>query len=165
MPPTGTLIQGLEADVDGEPCPPRLVRWLATLPEDLLNVLHVLAADGHGAWLVGGCVRDAMLGSPSTDIDLCTTCTPDRMLTLFDERAIPTGADFGTITIKGDGRHYEATTLRTESLYRDGRRPDRVVWGTSLREDLSRRDFTFNSMAVDVARQQLYDPYLSLIHI
>lgn len=159
MPPTGTLIQGLEADVDGEPCPPRLVRWLATLPEDLLNVLHVLAADGHGAWLVGGCVRDAMLGSPSTDIDLCTTCTPDRMLTLFDEQAIPTGADFGTITIKGDGRHYEATTLRTESLYRDGRRPDRVVWGTSLREDLSRRDFTFNSMAVDVARQRLYDPY------
>ncbi len=159
MPPSRTLIQGLEADVVGGPCPPPLVRWLATLPEDLLNVLEVLAKDGHGAWLVGGCVRDAWLGTPSTDIDVCTTCTPDRMLTLFGERAIPTGVDFGTITIKGDGRHYEATTLRTESLYRDGRRPDSVVWGTSLREDLSRRDFTFNSMAVDVARQLLYDPY------
>ena len=155
----GRLMQGLEADVVGEPCPPPLVRWLATLPDDLLNVLQALAEDGHGAWLVGGCVRDAWLGTPSTDIDVCTTCTPDRMLTLFGERAIPTGVDFGTVTIKGDGRHYEATTLRTESLYRDGRRPDRVVWGTSLREDLSRRDFTFNSMAVDVARQLLYDPY------
>ena len=104
MPPTGTLIQGLEADVDGEPCPPRLVRWLATLPEDLLNVLHVLAADGHGAWMVGGCVRDAMLGSPSTDIDVCTTCTPDRMLTLFDERAIPlpSSPQHG-VSLKGKG--------------------------------------------------------------
>ena len=95
----GRLMQGLEADVVGGPCPPPLVRWLATLPDDLLNVLQVLAEDGHGAWLVGGCVRDAWLGTPSTDIDVCTTCTPDRMLTLFGERAIPTGVDFGTVTI------------------------------------------------------------------
>jgi tRNA nucleotidyltransferase/poly(A) polymerase len=81
------------------------------------------------------------------------------MLTLFGDQAIPTGLDFGTVTIKGVGRHYEVTTLRTESLYRDGRRPEKVSWGTSLSEDLSRRDFTFNSMAVDVARQALYDPY------
>ena len=158
MPPTGTLIQGLEADVDGEPCPPPVGSLARNAPEDLLNVLHVLAADGHGAWLVGGCVRDAMLGSPSTDIDLCTTCTPDRMLTLFDERE-------PSQPVRGLRNHHHQrrrTPLRSHDvanrvLYRDGRRPDRVVWGTSLREDLSRRDFTFNSMAVDVARQRLYD--------
>lgn len=153
------LQKGLEADLAGAPCPPALLRWLASLPDDLLAILQTLAGDGAGAWLVGGCVRDAWLAAPSVDIDVCTTCTPERMLDLFGDQAIPTGLDFGTITVKGEGRHYEVTTLRTESLYRDGRRPEKVVWGTSLSEDLSRRDFTFNSMAVDVARQVLYDPY------
>ena len=159
MSSTKTLPEGLEADLPGTPCPPALLRWLASLPDDLLAVLQTLAEDGAGTWLVGGCVRDAWLGKASVDIDLCTTCTPERMLTLFGDQAIPTGLDFGTVTIKGVGRHYEVTTLRTESLYRDGRRPEKVSWGTSLSEDLSRRDFTFNSMAVDVARQALYDPY------
>ena len=159
MSSTKTLPKGLEADLKGAPCPPALLRWLASLPDDLLAVLQTLAEDGAGTWLVGGCVRDAWLGKASVDIDLCTTCTPERMLTLFGDQAIPTGLDFGTVTIKGVGRHYEVTTLRTESLYRDGRRPEKVSWGTSLSEDLSRRDFTFNSMAVDVARQALYDPY------
>lgn len=157
-----TLTKGLPADVEGEPCPPQLVRWLATLKDDLLSILETLAKEGEGVWLVGGCVRDAWLGTPSTDIDLCTTCTPDRLLTIFGDRAIPTGVDFGTVTVKGKDGHFEITTLRTESLYRDGRRPERVDWGTSLKEDLSRRDFTFNSMAVDVARQLLYDPYNGL---
>tara|TARA_Y100000766_G_scaffold74124_5_gene62603 strand:- start:2392 stop:3756 length:1365 start_codon:yes stop_codon:yes gene_type:complete len=159
MSSTKTLLEGLEADLPGAPCPPALLRWLASLPDDLLAVLQTLAEDGAGTWLVGGCVRDAWLGQPSVDIDLCTTCTPERMLVLFGDQAIATGLEFGTITIKGVGRHYEVTTLRTESLYRDGRRPEEVTWGSSLSEDLSRRDFTFNSMAVDVARQILYDPY------
>ena len=159
MSSTKTLAEGLEADLPGAPCPPPLLRWLASLPDDLLAVLQTLAEDGAGTWLVGGCVRDAWLSKPSVDIDLCTTCTPERMLTLFGDQAIPTGLEFGTITLKGVGRHYEVTTLRTESMYRDGRRPETVSWGVSLSEDLSRRDFTFNSMAVDVARQVLYDPY------
>ena len=159
------LTPGLEADMAGNPCPPMLRRWLGTLPNDLLTVLQTLANDGAGAWLVGGCVRDAWLGDPSSDIDVCTTCPPDRMLTLFGEKAIPTGVDYGTVTVKGEGRHYEVTTLRTESMYRDGRRPEHVQWGSSLREDLSRRDFTFNSMAVDVARQLLYDPFQGAIDL
>lgn len=153
------LLEGLEADMDGTPCPPAVARWLATLPEDLLGLLQTLAEAGEGAWLVGGCVRDAWLGEAAPDIDVCTTCEPQRMMEIFGERAIPTGIDFGTVTVKGAGQHYEVTTLRTESLYRDGRRPDMVSWGRSLKEDLSRRDFTFNSMAVDVARCRLYDPY------
>ena len=156
---TDALPEGLEADMDGTPCPPAIARWLATLPDDLLGLLQTIAEAGEGAWLVGGCVRDAWLGEAAPDIDVCTTCTPERMMELFGDRAIPTGIDFGTITVKGIGQHYEVTTLRTESLYRDGRRPDVVAWGRSLKEDLSRRDFTFNSMAVDVARRQLYDPY------
>ena len=154
-----TLTRGLPADLQGEPCPPQLVRWLATLPGELLSILETIAKQGEGAWLVGGCVRDAWLGTPSTDIDICTTCPPDKMMAVFGDRAVPTGIDFGTVTIKGGSRHFEVTTLRTESLYRDGRRPERVEWGRSLKEDLSRRDFTFNSMAVDVARQRLYDPH------
>ena len=156
---TEALPEGLEADMDGAPCPPPIARWLATLPSDLLSLLQTLAEAGEGVWLVGGCVRDAWLGEAAPDIDICTTCTPGRMMELFGDRAIPTGIDFGTITVKGQGRHYEVTTLRTESLYRDGRRPDVVSWGRSLKEDLSRRDFTFNSMAIDVARHRLYDPY------
>ena len=58
----------------------------------------------------------------------------DRLLTLFGDRAIPTGIEFGTVTVKGRGKHYEVTTLRTESLYRDGRRPEHVEWGLSLRK-------------------------------
>ncbi|MEL0331756.1 MAG: CCA tRNA nucleotidyltransferase [Candidatus Poseidoniales archaeon] len=154
-----TLTKGLQADLDGQPCPPQLLRWLAALDDDLISLLETIAKEGEGAWLVGGCVRDAWLGAPSTDIDVCTTCPPDRLLTLFGDRAIPTGIEFGTVTVKGQGKHYEVTTLRTESLYRDGRRPEHVEWGVSLREDLSRRDFTFNSMAVDVARQEMYDPF------
>jgi len=153
------LTEGFPADLEGEPCPPQLIRWLATLDDDLLLLLDTIANEGEGAWLVGGCVRDALMGTASTDVDLCTTCTPDRMMTLFGDKAIATGVDFGTVSIKGTKGHFEVTTLRTESLYRDGRRPEHVEWGRSLKEDLSRRDFTFNSMAVDVARGVLYDPF------
>lgn len=148
-----------EADLVGEPCPPNLLRWLATLPARVIEILDRLAEQGHGAWLVGGCVRDAWFGDEVGDIDICSTCPPEEMLNLFGNDAIPTGVEFGTVTIKGDGEHFEVTTLRTESQYRDGRHPEQVEWGTSLQEDLSRRDFTINSMAVDVARGLLYDPF------
>jgi len=148
-----------EADLVGEPCPPNLLRWLATIPSRVIEILDLLAEHNHGAWLVGGCVRDAWFGDDVGDIDICSTCPPEEMMRLFGSDAIPTGVDFGTVTIKGDGEHFEVTTLRSESQYRDGRRPERVDWGTSLKEDLSRRDFTINSMAVDVARGLLYDPY------
>ena len=71
MSSTKNLTPGLEADMAGNPCPPMLLRWLGTLPNDLLTVLQTLANDGAGAWLVGGCVRDAWLGDPSSDIDVC----------------------------------------------------------------------------------------------
>lgn len=150
---------GREAALAGVSCPEPLNRWIEMLPDDLVDILNQITEAGHGAWAVGGCVRDALLGVPSGDIDLCSTCTPEEAMKLFGGQAIPTGIDFGTVTVKGAGQHYELTTLRSEGMYRDGRRPDQVTWGTSLKEDLSRRDFTFNAMAVDVARRILYDPF------
>ena len=157
----GGPILGQEADMDGHPLPPQIQHWVDTLPAALLDVINTLAGNGHGVWLVGGAVRDAWLGQAAylPDIDLATTCEPEEMLRLFGDQAIPTGVDFGTVTVKSGGQHYEVTTLRTESLYRDGRRPDLVHWGGSLKEDLSRRDFTFNSMAIDLSRRLYYDPF------
>jgi len=153
------LTSGMEADAPGIPCSDALIRWLNSLPQDLLSVLDTLAGEGHGAWLVGGAVRDATMGVGVGDIDICTTSKPEQTMALFGNRAIATGIQFGTVTVKGDQQNFEVTTLRTESLYRDGRHPEKIEWGMSLKEDLSRRDFTFNSMAIDVARAMLYDPY------
>ncbi len=157
----GTWIAGMEADLPGIDVPAHLTQWLATLPEDLREIVNQLCSEGYGVWLVGGAVRDAVQGRTdrAPDIDIATSCTPDEMLSLFGDRAVPTGVEFGTVTVKGRTQHYEVTTLRSESLYRDGRHPEHVRWGRSLREDLSRRDFTVNSMAIDVARKQLYDPF------
>lgn len=155
------FVPGVEADLVGEPVPARMRAWLRGLPDDLCAILNKLCTNGHGAWLVGGAVRDAWVGvsDGEIDIDVATTHPPEEVLSLFGTDAIDTGSAFGTITVKGEGNHYEITTLRTESLYRDGRRPEHVEWGDSLKEDLSRRDFTFNSMAVDAGRALLYDPY------
>ena len=157
----GEPFLGIEADIEGEPLPPQMHRWVASLAPPLMDIITTLASHGHGVWLVGGAVRDAWLDQTANvpDIDLATTCEPQETLRLFGENAIATGVEFGTVTVKAGDHQYEVTTLRTESLYRDGRRPDHVAWGQSLREDLSRRDFTFNSMAVDPLRGLFYDPF------
>ena len=150
------------ADTQGCALPVHMEAWLNDLPDEVLAIITTLADHGHGAWLVGGCVRDAWLGISSDDVDLCTSCPPETMMSIFGEKAIPTGVQFGTVSIKGANTLYEVTTLRTESLYADGRRPSQVAWGISLKEDLQRRDFTMNSMAVDVKLRQLYDPHQGL---
>ena len=126
--------------------------------EDLVHVLDVLCAGGFGAWVVGGSVRDCILGKIPTDYDICTDATPQQVIESFDD-TIPTGERYGTITVKSGNSMFEVTTLRTETGYGDGRRPDAVEWGTSLSVDLSRRDFTMNSMAYDCARGLLHDPF------
>ena len=126
--------------------------------EDLMHVLDVLCAGGFGAWIVGGSVRDCILGKIPSDYDICTDATPQEVIESFDD-TIPTGEKYGTITVKSGDSMFEVTTLRTETGYGDGRRPDVVEWGTSLSVDLSRRDFTMNSMAYDCARELLHDPF------
>ena len=145
--------EGLLADVNGLSMPSLLQE-----NEDLSHVLDVLCAGGYGAWVVGGAVRDSLLGRIPHEYDICTTATPDEVIESFDD-TIPTGAKFGTITVKSGTSMFEVTTLRTETGYGDGRRPDVVEWGDSLLTDLSRRDFTINAMAYDLARELLHDPF------
>lgn len=122
-----------------------------------LKVVRRLAQAGHEAYLVGGCVRDRMIGRPLHDIDIATSAMPEAVQALFP-RTLPTGLQHGTVTVMVDGTPFEVTTYRTESGYSDARRPDEVTFVSDIREDLSRRDFTFNAMAVGLDGAVL-DPF------
>ena len=146
-------------DAHNAPLPEQLVEWVNRLPNDINSIITKIAEAGGGVWIVGGAVRDALLGLEDEDIDLAVSLPPEKMLEVFPD-ALPTGIAYGTFTLRGEeGRFYEATTLRTESEYNDGRRPEVVNFGTSLLGDLERRDFTFNAMAIDVRRHLLHDPF------
>lgn len=99
-----------------------------------------------------------MIGHKPSDINIAVDLTPEEMLEIFND-AILTGEEFGTVSLRGKNCLYQATTLRTDGEYKDGRRPENVTWGKSLKDDLERRDFTINAMAIDVARKLLYDPH------
>ena len=118
------------------------------VPDYVTRLLAVLSAGGHRGYLVGGCLRDLLLGKTPHDFDLTTDATPDEMLALFaDLRVIPTGLAHGTVTVLSGGRPVEITTHRRDGAYTDSRHPDSVTFTRQLREDLSRRDFTVNAMA------------------
>lgn len=121
------------------------------------QVLRKLEEHGWEAWFVGGCVRDALRGKPCDDIDITTNATPQEVTAVFGEKnIIETGLAHGTVTVKP--QMAEVTTYRTEGKYTDHRHPDQVTFVRSLREDLKRRDFTINAMAMD-CRGHLEDPF------
>ena len=123
---------------------------------ELLDTLH---RAGYAAYVVGGCVRDSLLGLTPHDWDLCTSALPQQGMELFGaEKCIPTGLQHGTVTVKQGGGLYEITTFRTEGAYTDGRHPDEVHFVPDVREDLARRDFTINAMAYN-AKEGLVDPF------
>ncbi len=123
---------------------------------ELLDTLH---GAGYAAYVVGGCVRDSLLGLTPHDWDLCTSALPQQGMELFgEEKCIPTGLQHGTVTVKQGGRLYEITTFRTEGTYTDGRHPDEVHFVPDVREDLARRDFTINAMAYN-EKEGLVDPF------
>ncbi len=122
------------------------------------SICRALRDRGHRAWIVGGCVRDVIMGRPVSDWDVCTDAKPEQMLATFP-RAIPTGLKHGTITVVKNKVHYEVTTLRGEGSYSDGRRPDEVHFVDDISDDLLRRDFTVNAMAVDSESYALVDPW------
>ena len=123
---------------------------------ELLDTLH---RAGYAAYVVGGCVRDSLLGLTPHDWDLCTSALPQQGMELFgEEKCIPTGLQHGTVTVKQGGGLYEITTFRTEGAYTDGRHPDEVHFVPDVREDLARRDFTINAMAYN-AKEGLVDPF------
>ena len=130
--------------------------WPAPVPA----VLARLRAGGHRALLVGGTVRDVLLGHPGAEgaPDVATDLTPDQVIQRFD-RVVPTGLVHGTVTIMADGAAIECTTFRREGAYRDARRPDHVEFTADPEEDLARRDLTVNAMAWDPASSELLDPH------
>ena len=120
-------------------------------------VLERLEQRGHLAYFVGGSVRDSIMGKEIHDVDIATSATPQEVKELFD-RTIDVGIQHGTVLVFHEGEPYEVTTFRTESQYKDFRRPEQVEFVTSLLEDLKRRDFTMNAMAMD-KDGILYDPF------
>ena len=151
----------LQADVPAIECPIGVMEWLEKLPTSVLDIASKVAEHGGGIWIVGGAVRDACLGIDVHDIDFAVSLEPQQMMEIFPD-SLPTGIEYGTVSLRGGDQFYEATTLRTESDYEDGRRPEQVHWGVSLSEDLERRDFTINAMAIDIARKVMHDPHHGL---
>ena len=116
------------------------------IPQKTEYVIRKLLDNGFEAYIVGGCVRDMLLGKTPNDFDITTSAEPEEVISLFD-KTVPTGIKHGTVTVIVDSEPIEITTFRTESNYTDCRRPDRVEFVKSLKEDLARRDFTVNAMA------------------
>jgi tRNA nucleotidyltransferase (CCA-adding enzyme) len=135
-----------------------LARIFAAIPEDVLGICQRLRDQGKRGWVVGGCVRDVLLGRPAKDWDVATDARPEEVLTYF-RKVIPTGIKHGTVTVLVRGKPYEVTTLRGEGAYQDGRRPTEVRFLDDITEDLARRDFTMNAIAVDPLEQRVIDPF------
>ena len=117
-----------------------------SVPAAAGKILSVLNEAGHEAYVVGGCVRDALLGRTPGDWDITTSASPQEVKALF-RRTVDTGIQHGTVTVLLGGSAYEVTTYRLDGIYEDGRHPKEVTFTRSLAEDLRRRDFTINAMA------------------
>ena len=138
------------------------MKFNINIPSDANEIIHTLQNHGHSAYVVGGCVRDSIIGRPIHDWDICTSATPSEMLEIFkDRRVIETGLQHGTITVVMNGEPYEVTTYRIDGIYSDNRRPDSVTFTDNLVEDLRRRDFTINAMAYNDT-EGLIDPFNGL---
>ncbi|RDU36367.1 CCA tRNA nucleotidyltransferase [Neobacillus piezotolerans] len=125
--------------------------------KEALPVLDAIHKAGHEAYFVGGSVRDMIVSRPIGDIDIATSARPEQIKGIF-AKTVDIGIEHGTVLVLYKGNSYEVTTYRTESGYADFRRPDKVEFVTSLHEDLKRRDFTINAMAMD-RNGNLIDPF------
>ena len=116
------------------------------IPEGANKVIEGLEAAGYEAYIVGGCVRDSILGREPGDWDITTSARPEQVKEIF-RRTVDTGIEHGTVTVMMGKEGYEVTTYRIDGEYSDHRRPDQVEFTASLEEDLKRRDFTINARA------------------
>ena len=128
------------------------------IPDELKKMNEIFSQNGFEAYLVGGAVRDMLLGKKADDWDVTTNAKPEEVMKIF-RRVIPTGIDHGTVTVHFLGQEIEVTTFRTESDYSDGRHPDKVEYAGHIEEDLSRRDFTMNAIAASLEDGHIVDPY------
>lgn len=125
--------------------------------DEVVMICNTLEKAGYSAYLVGGAVRDLCMGRTPKDWDIATSAKPGQVKALFS-KTIDTGIKHGTVTVMLNNRGYEVTTYRVDGIYSDGRHPDTVEFTPSIDEDLARRDFTINAMAVDI-RGKLIDPF------
>lgn len=121
-----------------------------------LKIVRTLRSHHHQAFLVGGCVRDLLLGRPPKDFDVATSAHPSEILNLFPGSGL-VGAHFGVVMVREDHTHVEVATFRSDHDYRDGRRPDRVLFETHAEADVERRDFTINSLLMDPESGEIID--------
>lgn len=120
------------------------------MPQEVDSILKIINKSSYESFIVGGCVRDSLLGRAPKDWDITTNAKPDVIVEIFESKGykvIPTGLKHGTVTLVENGEHYEVTTYRIDGLYEDNRRPSSVKFTSNIQEDLSRRDFTINAMA------------------
>lgn len=120
-------------------------------------IIDALEQKGHEAYIVGGCLRDELMGRASDDVDITTSATPDEVKSIFDDTR-ETGIKHGTVLVIYGNDKAEVTTFRTENTYSDGRHPDEVIFVKDIKKDLARRDFTINAMAFSPSRG-LVDPF------
>ncbi|WP_010095872.1 CCA tRNA nucleotidyltransferase [Ornithinibacillus scapharcae] len=116
--------------------------------QEALHVIETIEKSGHQAYFVGGCVRDLLLEREVGDIDITTSAKPYEIQAIFDE-VIPVGIEHGTVIVRHNHVSYEVTTFRVEGKYSDNRHPDSVAFIDKIEEDLARRDFTINALAMD----------------
>lgn len=121
------------------------------------SIIEKLEEHGFEAYFVGGSVRDYVIGKPISDVDIATSALPDEVMRIFPHH-VPIGLEHGTVLVLQDGLSYEVTTFRTEAEYDDFRRPSYVSFVRSLEEDLKRRDFTMNAIAM-TANGDMIDPF------
>ena len=130
-----------------------------SLPEHLLHLMKKFEASGEEVYLVGGSLRDLLLGRIPSDYDLATSALPEKTMEIFsDHRVITTGLKHGTVTVMTNGEPIEITTFRIDGAYTDARHPDGVTFTRRIEDDLSRRDFTVNAMAYHPS-VRLVDPF------
>ncbi|HEY4602493.1 MAG TPA: CCA tRNA nucleotidyltransferase [Cerasibacillus sp.] len=115
-------------------------------------IIDKIEEHGHQAYFVGGCVRDSLLDNDIKDIDIATSAKPEKIQAIFD-KVIPVGIEHGTVVVRHQGVSYEVTTFRLDGSYSDERHPDSVQFIDRIDEDLARRDFTMNALAMDKSGQ------------
>ncbi len=119
-------------------------------------ICRTLREKGHQAYLVGGCVRDLLLGRESADYDVATDATPDQVQRIFP-RSLAVGAQFGVVVVADDSAQVEVATFRSDLGYSDGRHPDRVQYSQRPQDDVQRRDFTINALLLDPETNEVLD--------
>lgn len=128
------------------------------IPVILQKMNNIFEKNGFKAYLVGGAVRDMFMNKAASDWDVATDATPEQVISAF-KKVIPTGIAHGTVTVHFMGEEIEVTTFRIEQGYSDGRHPDKVSYASDIEEDLSRRDFTMNAIAVSLKDGSIVDPF------